>query len=161
MRRSATAKSVAATTNWSLVNTSFGGLSGGGGGGVELSPTNLATVTSQLRSDFSSGPLTLDPPSADWAALTSEPYSIAALPVLKKIPAKLEVAYRYPLAGHLRYVERTSRKLARATFYGMARWQGKLERKQGFLGRIVDIGAELYAMSAACTRALLAGWVTA
>jgi alkylation response protein AidB-like acyl-CoA dehydrogenase len=58
-----------------------------------------------------------------------------------------------PLAGHLRYVERTSRKLARATFYGMARWQGKLERKQGFLGRIVDIGAELYAMSAACVRA--------
>ena len=60
-----------------------------------------------------------------------------------------------PLAGHLRYVERTSRKLARATFYGMARWQGKLERKQGFLGRIVDIGAELFAMSAACTRAQL------
>ena len=58
-----------------------------------------------------------------------------------------------PLAGHLRYVERASRKLARVTFYGMARWQGKLERKQGFLGRIVDIGAELYAMSAACTRA--------
>ena len=48
---------------------------------------------------------------------------------------------------------RASRKLARATFYGMARWQGKLERKQGFLGRIVDIGAELFAMSAACTRA--------
>ncbi len=60
-----------------------------------------------------------------------------------------------PLAGHLRYVERASRKLARVTFYGMARWQGKLERKQGFLGRIVDIGAELFAMSAACTRAQL------
>jgi alkylation response protein AidB-like acyl-CoA dehydrogenase len=58
-----------------------------------------------------------------------------------------------PLAAHLRYVERTSRKLARVTFYGMARWQGKLERKQGFLGRIVDIGAELFAMSAACVRA--------
>ncbi len=58
-----------------------------------------------------------------------------------------------PLAAHLRYVERASRKLARSTFYGMARWQGKLERKQGFLGRIVDIGAELYAMSAACVRA--------
>ena len=57
------------------------------------------------------------------------------------------------LATHLRYVERASRKLARATFYGMARWQGRLERKQGFLGRIVDIGAELYAMSAACVRA--------
>ena len=58
-----------------------------------------------------------------------------------------------PLAAHLRYVERASRKLARATFYGMARWQGGLERKQGFLGRIVDIGAELFAMSAVCVRA--------
>ncbi|MGA5300234.1 acyl-CoA dehydrogenase family protein [Nucisporomicrobium flavum] len=58
-----------------------------------------------------------------------------------------------PLAAHLRYVERTSRKLARSTFYAMSRWQGKLERKQGFLGRIVDIGAELFAMSAVCVRA--------
>ena len=58
-----------------------------------------------------------------------------------------------PLAPHLRYVERASRKLARATFYGMARWQGRLERRQGFLGRLVDIGAELFAMSAVCVRA--------
>jgi len=58
-----------------------------------------------------------------------------------------------PLAQHLRYVERASRKLARVTFYGMARWQGRLERKQGFLGRIVDIGAELFAISAVCSRA--------
>jgi len=58
-----------------------------------------------------------------------------------------------PLAAHLRYVERASRKLARDTFYGMARWQDRLERRQGFLGRIVDIGAELFAMSAACVRA--------
>jgi alkylation response protein AidB-like acyl-CoA dehydrogenase len=58
-----------------------------------------------------------------------------------------------PLATHLRYVERASRKLARSTFYAMSRWQGKLERKQGFLGRIVDIGAELFAMSAVCVRA--------
>jgi hypothetical protein len=50
-------------------------------------------------------------------------------------------------------VERASRKLARATFYGMARWQGGLERRQGFLGRLVDIGAELFAMSAVCVRA--------
>ncbi|GAA3487959.1 acyl-CoA dehydrogenase family protein [Streptomyces cremeus] len=59
------------------------------------------------------------------------------------------------LSGHLRYVERTSRKLARSTFYAMSRWQGRLETKQGFLGRIVDIGAELFAMSAACVRAEL------
>ncbi|EGX56292.1 acyl CoA dehydrogenase [Streptomyces zinciresistens K42] len=57
------------------------------------------------------------------------------------------------LATHLRYVERTSRKLARSTFYGMSRWQGRMETKQGFLGRVVDIGAELFAMSAACVRA--------
>jgi alkylation response protein AidB-like acyl-CoA dehydrogenase len=58
-----------------------------------------------------------------------------------------------PLASHLRFVERSSRKLARNTFYGMARWQANLEQKQGFLGRIVDIGAELFAMSATCVRA--------
>lgn len=57
------------------------------------------------------------------------------------------------LARHLRFVERTSRRLARQTFYGMGRWQAKLEHHQSFLGRIVDIGSELFAMSAACTRA--------
>lgn len=57
------------------------------------------------------------------------------------------------LAPHLRFVERSSRKLARSTFYGMARWQGGLEKRQNFLGRIVDIGAELFAMSASCVRA--------
>ena len=58
-----------------------------------------------------------------------------------------------PLAAHLRQVERSSRKLARSTFYAMSRWQGKMERKQAFLGRVVDIGAELFAMSAVCVRA--------
>ncbi|MGH3931840.1 MAG: acyl-CoA dehydrogenase family protein [Pseudonocardiaceae bacterium] len=57
------------------------------------------------------------------------------------------------LAPRLRYIERTSRRLARHTFYGMSRWGGKLERRQRFLARIVDIGAELFAMSAACVRA--------
>ncbi|MFF0000425.1 acyl-CoA dehydrogenase family protein [Streptomyces avermitilis] len=59
------------------------------------------------------------------------------------------------LSPHLRYVERGARKLARSTFYAMSRWQGRMETKQGFLGRIVDIGAELFAMSAACVRAEL------
>ncbi len=53
------------------------------------------------------------------------------------------------LAGQMRFVERASRKLARSTFYGMARWQAGTEAHGAFLGRIVDIGAELFAMSAA------------
>jgi alkylation response protein AidB-like acyl-CoA dehydrogenase len=57
------------------------------------------------------------------------------------------------LATHLRFVERSARKLARNTFYGMARWQAAMEQKQGFLGRVVDIGAELFAMAAVCVRA--------
>jgi hypothetical protein len=57
------------------------------------------------------------------------------------------------LAEHLRFTERNCRKLARSTFYGMSRWQGKLEKKQSFLGRIVDIGAELYAIACACVYA--------
>src|SRR5690242_7848983 len=57
------------------------------------------------------------------------------------------------LATHLRFVERSSRKLARQTFYGMSRWQAGMEYRQAFLGRVVDIGAELFAMAAACSRA--------
>jgi alkylation response protein AidB-like acyl-CoA dehydrogenase len=53
------------------------------------------------------------------------------------------------LSAHLRYTERAARKLARSTFYAMGRYQAKLERKQSVLGRIVDIGAELFAISSA------------
>ncbi|MFG3036337.1 acyl-CoA dehydrogenase family protein [Streptomyces sp. NPDC048330] len=79
------------------------------------------------------------------------------LPGLLAGPGQLPRSYAEfgDLAVHLRYVERTSRKLARSTFYAMSRWQGRMERKQAFLGRIVDIGAELFAMSAACVRAEL------
>ncbi|MEW1548511.1 acyl-CoA dehydrogenase family protein [Streptomyces tsukubensis] len=84
------------------------------------------------------------------------------LPQLVTGPGRLPTSYQefhpdgHPdLGTHLRYAERASRRLARATFLGMARWQGRMETKQGFLGRIVDIGAELFAMSAACVRAEL------
>jgi hypothetical protein len=77
------------------------------------------------------------------------------LPTLVTGKGQLRTSYSEfgPLAEHLRYVERASRKLARSTFYAMSRWQGGLEHKQRFLGRIVDIGAELFAITAACVRA--------
>src|SRR4051794_36621153 len=62
-----------------------------------------------------------------------------------------------PLAGHVRFAERSPRKLARSTFYAMGRWQAKLEQRQAFLGRIVDIGAELFAISSACVYAQTLG----
>jgi hypothetical protein len=57
------------------------------------------------------------------------------------------------LARHVRYIERTTRHLGRSIFHAMVRFGPKLERKQMVLFRAVDIGAELYAMSAACARA--------
>ena len=52
------------------------------------------------------------------------------------------------LAPYLRYVEGSSRKVARSTLEGVGRWEAKLQQKQSFLARIVDIGAELFAISA-------------
>ena len=55
-----------------------------------------------------------------------------------------------PLARHVRYMDRASRRLARSIFYAMVRFGPGLEKRQAVLGRIVDIGAELFAMTAAC-----------
>lgn len=57
------------------------------------------------------------------------------------------------LATHMRYVDRSSRRLARSLFHAMIRFGPKLEKKQAVLGRLVDIGAELLAISATCSRA--------
>ena len=59
------------------------------------------------------------------------------------------------LAKHMRYIERNARHLGRSIFHAMVRYGPKLERKQAVLFRAVDIGAELFAMSAACSRAMM------
>lgn len=56
------------------------------------------------------------------------------------------------LAKNLRYIERSSRRLARHTFAGMATWQTGLENHHAFLGRVVDLGPELFAMAACISR---------
>ena len=50
-------------------------------------------------------------------------------------------------------MERASRKLGRTLFYAMARFGPKLEKRQSVLFRLVDVGAELFAMAAVCVRA--------
>jgi len=57
------------------------------------------------------------------------------------------------LATHVRFVSRTSRRLARTLFHCMIRFGPKLEKRQAVLGRLVEIGAELLAITAACARA--------
>jgi alkylation response protein AidB-like acyl-CoA dehydrogenase len=57
------------------------------------------------------------------------------------------------LAGHVRYVQRTARRLARGVFHAMMRFGPKLEYRQAVLFRLVDVGAELFAMAATCARA--------
>jgi alkylation response protein AidB-like acyl-CoA dehydrogenase len=57
------------------------------------------------------------------------------------------------LGRHLRFVDGSCRRLARASFHGMALYQGKMERKQGFLFRCVDIVMELFVMAATVSHA--------
>ncbi len=57
------------------------------------------------------------------------------------------------LAKHMRFVSRRARKLARTLFYAIVRHGPKLEKRQAVLARLVEIGAELFAMAAVCAKA--------
>jgi hypothetical protein len=61
------------------------------------------------------------------------------------------------LGRHLRFVDRASRKLARHTFLGMLFHGARLEKKQAFLFRLIDVAVELFAISAAASRAATGG----
>jgi hypothetical protein len=54
---------------------------------------------------------------------------------------------------HIRFIEKTSHKLARGIFHAMARHQQGLEKRQQILARYVNIGTDLFAMAASCSRA--------
>ncbi len=57
------------------------------------------------------------------------------------------------LRTEMKKIARMSRKLSRALFMSMVKHGPKLDKQQLLLGRFVDIGAELFAMSTACARA--------
>lgn len=76
-------------------------------------------------------------------------YPMMWLPRLNPIPGEADPAIK----AELRKVRGLSRKLARAFFHAMVLNGPKLEKKQVQLGRFIDIGAELFAMSTACGHA--------
>jgi hypothetical protein len=57
------------------------------------------------------------------------------------------------VARHVAYCAGTSRRLARRLFRAMARHGTSIEREQVLVGRFVDVGAEIFALSASCSRA--------
>ena len=59
-----------------------------------------------------------------------------------------------PLMRHIRYASRTSHKLARGLLHAMVRYGPTLDRRQIVLGHLMDIGTELFTMSATCSYAL-------
>ncbi len=71
-------------------------------------------------------------------------------------PSQLAPAFGV-LAQHVRFVDRAARRLARQIECGQARWGDKIGEHQLFLGRVVDIAAELYAMTASCVYAKALG----
>ena len=72
---------------------------------------------------------------------------------LKGVLAPLRYGDFGRLAKHLHFIERSSRKLARESFHGMMVYGAKMERKQGFLFRCVDVVMEMFAMAASVSHA--------
>lgn len=69
-----------------------------------------------------------------------------------QLPEGVEIPAQ--LLPHMKYIGRTARRLARNLFHAMGLYQQKLESKQQLMSRLVNIGTDLFAMAAACSKAL-------
>ena len=76
-------------------------------------------------------------------------YPLRWLPHPNHLPSNLD----HELSSALGKTSALSRKLARTLFHSMARYGPKLDRQQLLLGSLVDVGAELFAMSVSASRA--------
>ncbi len=56
------------------------------------------------------------------------------------------------LGRHLRFAERATRKLSREIFHGMMVHQARMQNKQAFLFRVIDVANELFAVAATVSR---------
>ena len=103
-RLSSTDKTIVVESNWDLLNSDIQ-IATGNWVGENLTRADVNSVTTQLRRDFSTGPLALTP-STDWFSMNAaDPSTVETpLPSLQGIPGKLEVTYRSPAAGNLRLV---------------------------------------------------------
>ncbi len=106
-----------------------------------------------------------------WAGAAIDPRAPAARRTASLAKAALRYALWYPsrwvgwgrwpryrefgpLARHMRYAERTSRRLARALFHVMVRFGPALERRQAVLGRLVDVACDLFVVTASSVGAM-------
>lgn len=58
------------------------------------------------------------------------------------------------LEHHFSYIQQTAPKLARTIFSSMIKYQKRLEYKQMLLGRLMEIGTDLFAMASVCSYAI-------
>ena len=55
------------------------------------------------------------------------------------------------LAKHFTFIEKTAPRLARDIFNNMVKYQKGLEHKQMLLGRLIEVGTDLFVMAAVCS----------
>lgn len=68
------------------------------------------------------------------------------------LPRRAQGDFHRHLRHHIQWCAATTRRLARRLYHQMLRHGPALEKRQLLLGRIVEIGAELFAMSATLSR---------